>query len=149
MERTKLFSIILKEAVNTNYRGNLSTATQYLNDNSCPIDYSTMRSYVGNYTIPDYTKAEQILTTLGYPITQEELLSSLEYSSKQLFEKEIEKKYYITSIRINPNKIEEGMSVDDFQSYIQGRCLDIFDDENKGFGAYIQHLIKKDMKGKK
>ena len=146
MQNDILFSTLLTQVIAMNFDSNLSVATTYLNENGCPINYQTMRYYVGNYTLPDYAKADLILTILKSPMDQQRLMDILEYSSKNLFDKPTDAKYFITSVRINPTNLDSDMSVVDFKNYVDERCIDIFGtSDKKGFTSYITYLIRKDM----
>lgn len=148
MEKTKIYSVLLQEAIEMKFEGNITKTVEFLNNNNCAVSYSTIRTYKNNEVSPPFDKASQILNLLDYPITNEELIKSLELSKKFLEDKlNTKTKYLTTAIRINPTHLKNDLSVEELEELIDIRCRELFgENRSKRIGAYIFKLIEDDLK---
>lgn len=148
MEKTKIYSVLLQEAIEMKFDGNITKTVEFLNNNNCSVSYSTIRTYKNNEVLPPFDKASQILKLLDYPITTDELIISLELSKKFLEDKlNTKAKYLTTAIRINPTNLKDDLTVSELEDLINTRCIELFgDNKSKRIGAYIFKLIEDDLK---
>lgn len=114
------------------------------------INFRRISEYKNGKFTPTYEKAKQILDALDYPITEEELLESLERNREEIkIEEEytsIKQKELIVSARIKYNRLLPDIEPEQAERFLLERVRQVQGSEEKNFSNYIQMLIAKDLK---
>ena len=164
MSELTTFNVLFTQLLEAN-RMKLPAFTKKLVDEGNPISYNTLITYKSFKVVPKYGVAKQILNSLRYEISEEELNSMLTLSSEVLKDaKQENRKYIERGLRLktktfNPlfgysendsvgaeelnvmieQRISEVASSEGFKSVIKNAY------ERPNMNAYIEYLIYKDL----
>jgi len=114
------------------------------------ISYKRISEYSNAQHTPSFEKARAILSVLGCPISDEELLALLRVNREIIREgSTISGTYNInkelhTSIRIKLRRLIPQQSPEENERFLRDRIYELFGRE-KGLSDYIQWLIMKDL----
>ena len=149
------FGGLLTQLVNEQTR-TLAASKRMMEEKGLNISYPTLLSYKNGRIVPSYETAREILKSFNYNLPYTELSQLLSYSREQVKDlNSDDQKYFQTSLRINPNLVEEGMTASRLETILNERAGELFSDPelsssfnvgNRKLSAYISYLIQKDLK---
>lgn len=148
MDRVIPFFQILQEAM-TFTGNNTKSLERLLQENDIDdINFRRISDYVNGQYTPPYTKAKHLLDVLGYSMSEEELVASLdankEYIKEMSFYKKEKKSEYQTSIRLRLKNILPNREPEYVQFMLENRIMDLYGQDGK-LSIYIQDLIATDL----
>ena len=148
MDRSIPFYQILQEAMAFT-ENNMKSLERLLQENGIEdINFRRISDYVNGQYTPPYTKAKHLLDVMGYSMTEEELVGSLEankeYIKEMSFYKKEKKSEYQTSIRLKLKNILPNREPEYVQFMLESRIKELYGLDGK-LSIYIQDLIATDL----
>ena len=148
MNRVIPFSDVLKEAME--YTGNNTKSLERLLIEKGVEDISFRRisDYANGQNNPSYSRAKHLIDALGYEMTEDELVASLEANRENVRQlnayRRDKKSEYKTAIRLKLKNILPNREPEYVQFMLENRITDLYGQEGK-LNNYIQDLIAADL----
>ena len=148
MELAIPFYQLLQEAMDFT-ENNMKSLEGLLQENGVNnINFRRISDYVNGQYTPPYTKAKHLLDAMGYSMSEEELVASLEANKQHIkelsFYKKEKKSEYQTSIRLKLRNILPDREPEYVQFMLENRIKELYGPEGK-LSIYIQDLIATDL----